>query len=66
MFFSCTSETTGLLLWIISLNALVLSHLISLCWATQSCSVFLTATPPHTSQQPGDHKIHSDGKNYGH
>lgn len=29
-------------------------------------SIILTATPPHTSQQSGDYKIHSDGKNYGH
>lgn len=29
-------------------------------------SIILTATPPRTSQQSGDYKIHSDGKNYGH
>lgn len=29
-------------------------------------SIILTATPPCTSQQSGDYKIHSDGKNYGH
>lgn len=66
MFFSCASETNCLFLWIISLNALVLGHLRSLCWAIQSCSGFLTAPPPYTGQQPDDYRIHSDGKNYRH